>query len=102
LARNQLSASIHVELAYMEMASPTLEETAFKILNQETKSCLKIKTIYIAPFFMAQGAHLRNDVPLQVSALRQRYPEIQFELHSAIGEDPPVQHEMIERLGRLI
>ena len=57
-----------VIIAYLEFMHPTLPE-AISGLTAEGAT-----TIDIVPAFMAQGGHLKRDLPLLVEAARARHP----------------------------
>lgn len=40
--------------------------------------------------FLGAGRHAREDLPVLVDALRVRYPKVQFEVLTAIGENEAV------------
>lgn len=71
---------IVVELAFLEFMQPALADTV-------TKLALAGHTaITIAPLFMAQGGHLKNDVPKILDAIRARHPDTDITLLPAIGD----------------
>lgn len=88
-------------LSYMERAHPTFEESLTKLLAENKN----IRKILVAPIFMANGGHLREDVPRLVRMGKDKYPGIQFDQLSAIGEDAYVQHAIMtsicEHIDRL-
>ena len=71
-----------IALAYLELMSPGLGE-AVEGLVAEGASCI---TVY--PLFMAQGGHLKQDLPRMLEPLRARHPHIPIALESAIGDAP--------------
>lgn len=73
-----------VELAFLELMPPALDE----VLEQLAAS--GHERITIAPLFMAQGGHLKQDLPKLLDSLRQRHPGISLELLPAVGEVEPV------------
>ena len=73
-----------IELAYLELMSPTLEE-AIDSLAKEGASA-----ITVFPLFMAQGGHLKQDLPRILDAIRAGYPHVPISLESAIGEVPEI------------
>lgn len=75
---------IPVELAFMEFLSPTLEEAADRLV------ALGVQSLSVVPVFLAQGGHLKRDVPALVDALRQRHPACGVRLAVAVGEADPV------------
>jgi sirohydrochlorin cobaltochelatase len=73
-----------VELAYLELMSPTLEEAIDSLARQ---GALAI-TVY--PVFMAQGGHLKQDLPRILDAIRASYPRIPIALEPPIGDVPRI------------
>jgi len=73
-----------IGLAYLEFMSPTLDE-AVAALAQEGAS-----SITVFPLFMAQGGHLKDDLPRMVEALRQSHPHLPICMETALGDVPEV------------
>jgi sirohydrochlorin cobaltochelatase len=69
-----------IELAYLELMSPTLEEAIQSLVSQGAPA------ITVFPLFMAQGGHLKQDLPKILDAIRANHPRIPIALESAIGE----------------
>jgi len=44
--------------------------------------------VRIVPMFLGVGRHAREDLPQLVQSLTQAYPQMGFELTSALGEHP--------------
>lgn len=80
-----------VTLAFMEMAEPTLATVVASLVSQPTPPT----HIDILPLFMAQGGHLKHDVPRQVEAMQSQYPAIQFGLMPPVGQHPLVVQAML-------
>jgi sirohydrochlorin cobaltochelatase len=73
-------ADVAVELAFLEVMQPSLQE-AVDLLVAAGK-----RHITIAPLFMAQGAHLKQDLARSLRELRHRHADVQFKLLPAAGE----------------
>ena len=73
-----------IALAYLELMSPTLEEAIAELAAEGALA------ITVFPLFMAQGAHLKQDIPRILDAIRATHPRIPIALESAIGEVPEV------------
>jgi sirohydrochlorin cobaltochelatase len=73
-----------VELAYLEFMAPTLDEAIGAVIA-EGAPC-----VTVFPLFMAEGGHLRRDVPRVLQDVRARHPHIPIVLETAIGEVPEV------------
>ncbi len=73
-----------VELAFLEFMEPSLPDAIAKLVKAAYKH------ITIAPLFMAQGGHLRKDLPKILDALRGDYPGVTLSLLPAIGDVDPI------------
>lgn len=80
--------AVRVELAFLELMAPSLADCAAGLVLE---GC---RRIVILPMFIAQGGHLKRDVPEIVAGLRARHPGIEFELAQAVGETDSVIRAM--------
>jgi len=76
--------ALTVELAFLELMSPVLGEVL------ERLAATGHARITIAPLFMAQGGHLKQDLPRLLDELRRRHPAIVLDLLLPVGEAEPV------------
>lgn len=74
-----------IALAYLESMVPTLEDAVSNVVVQGAAA------ITIFPLFMAQGGHLKHDLPRIVAAIRQGYPHVPIALESAMGDVPQIR-----------
>ena len=72
-------------LAYMEFVYPTLAEVVRK-LQQDGKAHLRV-----LPLFLAAGVHVAEDIPRQIAACEESFPQVKIELLQPIGEHPRLQ-----------
>ena len=72
-------------LAYMEFISPTLLDVAEEAVRDGKLQLL------VLPFFLAAGAHLAEDIPVQVANAQRRFPQLQIKLLPPIGDHPRVK-----------
>lgn len=77
-----------VELAFLEFMSPTLSECVQAHITAGATQ------IAIVPMFIAQGGHLKRELPEMVAALRSTYPAVQFSLSGPIGQVDTVMQAM--------
>jgi len=80
----QSAPDVRVELAFMEFMSPTLDQAVDAVVADGARA------VTVVPIFLAQGGHLKRDVPLRVDAARRRHPDTNFTLAPAIGENEGV------------
>ena len=69
-----------IELAFLEMMSPTLEEAIASVIAEGALA------VTVFPLFMAQGGHLKQDLPRILEAIRESHPHIPIALEPPIGE----------------
>lgn len=73
-----------VELAFLEIMQPSLSE-AIEALRGEG-----VREIVVVPAFMAQGGHLKRDLPELIRREQVRYKDCVIRQAKAIGEAPAV------------
>ena len=71
-----------VALAYLESMAPTLAEAVAELAARGASS------ITVFPLFLAQGGHLKHDVPRLLESIRTAHPHLPIALESALGDDP--------------
>ncbi|WP_419811734.1 sirohydrochlorin chelatase [Bacterioplanoides sp.] len=94
--RGDLHDSERVELAYMELAEPTMEHAITELVAEGYQQ------VDILPLFFAAGRHLRKDVPNMLEALQQQLTDQGYDaeltLHSPIGLEP----EMANAISKVV
>jgi sirohydrochlorin cobaltochelatase len=79
-----------IQLAFLEAMQPNLTDViAEQVSAGATDFC-------VVPLFMAQGGHLRHDVPRLIEQIQQRYPQISVRLTSPIGEVEPILEQIAQ------
>lgn len=73
-----------IVLAYLEVMAPALDEAIDSLAAQGAVA------ITVFPLFMAQGGHLKQDVPRILDAIRAAHPNIPIALESAVGDVPEI------------
>lgn len=89
LWRNQYPKTL-VELAFLEMMQPSLEEAVASLGAQGAGE------ITVVPVFFGQGGHLRNDFPVLLDQCRDKFPNIQLSATPAVGEDIAVLQAIVD------
>lgn len=82
-------AHIIVELAFMELCEPSLEQVCESFAKQG------IQQINVYPVFFAAGRHLRIDVPKQLADLETEF-NIKTTLHPPVGQEKAVQNAITQ------
>ncbi len=71
-----------VVLAYLELMQPGLADAAAGLIADG------VDELTVVPLFMAQGGHLKRDLPLLLEELRAAHPGLRITLTPAIGDVP--------------
>ncbi len=80
--------AVRVELAFLEFMSPGLAESVDALAAEA------YERVIILPMFIAQGGHLKRELPEMVAALRQKHSSLELVLMGAVGEQEPVVQAM--------
>lgn len=72
---------IQVELAFLDFMTPNLPDLVTQLVAD---GCRKV---IVSPIFLGQGGHVLRDVPVMLAQLRSQYPDVDFHLAEAVGED---------------
>src|SRR2546430_16854376 len=73
------AAGMQVELAFLEFMSPSLDEAAARLAGKG------IETVVIVPLFLAQGAHLKRELPKMGERIGKRHAKTAFQVAAAVG-----------------
>ncbi|MFA7290983.1 MAG: CbiX/SirB N-terminal domain-containing protein [Rhodocyclaceae bacterium] len=84
----QRDPSLRVELAFLEFMSPNLGDCARTLVQEGYEA------ISVVPMFIAQGGHLKNDVPVLMDELRNAHPDVRFILSPPVGEAEAIVQAM--------
>jgi sirohydrochlorin cobaltochelatase len=71
---------MRVELAFLDMMEPTLDAAVAALAAED------IGRITVIPLFLAQGGHLKEDLPRLLDDIRRHHPALQIDVTSAIGD----------------
>lgn len=88
---SELLGGVSVTVAFLQLADPGLEEAV--------ESCIAAgaRRIAVVPFFLFPGAHVREDIPRALEALRARHPGVELHLANALGGHPKLAEVAAER-----
>ena len=77
---DQKQPGIRVELAFLELMPPTLASAVAGLAAEG------IGHITVVPLFLAQGGHLKQDLPRLIDDIRGHYPSLRIDVTQAIGD----------------
>ena len=68
-----------VECAFLELAEPLIPDGVNSLVDQGAKS------IVVVPYFLAKGAHVRDDIPEAVALAQAAHPNITITVSNYFG-----------------
>ena len=71
---------IRVELAFLELMQPTLSAAVAGLATEG------IWRVTVVPLFLAQGGHLKEDLPRLLDDIRRHHPALRIDVTTAIGD----------------
>lgn len=78
-----------VELAFMELSNPSLEEACIAAKKDG------FQEIRVLPLFLAVGRHLKSDVPKMIAEYETKHG-LHIELLPPIGQHPAIENAMFD------
>lgn len=84
--------------ANMELCSPTIGEVVMKAVAENNN----LKKIAIAPYFLFEGIHIKEDIPEIIKRLEGEYKNIEFSFGKPLGVDPSLADLLIKRAEDII
>lgn len=75
-----MAVADEVVLAFLEFMTPTLAEAMDDLARRG------VTRVELIPMFLAQGGHLKRDLPDMIDAARARHPQLAIRLAPAVGE----------------
>lgn len=72
--------NLPVQLAFLELMQPALADAVAGMAADG------IKRITLVPLFLAQGGHLKEDLPRLLDDVRRRHPGVTIDVTEAIGD----------------
>lgn len=76
------SPGLPVRLAFLEFMAPSLDAAVDAMAGEG------LARITLVPLFLAQGGHLKHDLPRMLDAIRARHPAVDIRVTPAIGDSP--------------
>lgn len=80
-----------VEGAFMELASPSIEETVAKIVDNG------VNDIVAVPYFLFPGIHIKEDIPEIIAALMSKHRGLKITMTEPIGYDDLICEILLKR-----
>ena len=80
--------------AFLELMEPGLADAARQAIQDGAAQ------LVVVPVFLAQGGHVRRDVPRILDGIRAQYPGVEIELRPAVGEAQVVIDAMAQLIVR--
>ena len=82
-----------VEVAFREMHPPDIQSAIDRCVAQGAERIL------LMPYFLFVGAHVREDLPAEMTLAQQRYPLVEFAMGSHLGAHRKLAEIVIERIA---
>lgn len=82
-----------VEVAFLQLAEPLLEEGLARCVAQGAHRVLLI------PYFLYLGAHVGSDIPHKLAEARRRYPGVEIVQGNHLGVHPKLVEVVLDRIA---
>lgn len=78
--------------AHMELAEPSLQDVV-ALLHEQS-----VTDIFILPYFLYNGNHIKIDIPEIIEELKVKYPEMKFSLGQPLGKNPVIADIILQQV----
>ncbi|MDZ4184765.1 MAG: CbiX/SirB N-terminal domain-containing protein [Desulfuromonadales bacterium] len=82
-----------VEVAFREMHPPDIQSAIDRCVAQGAERIL------LMPYFLFVGAHVREDLPAEMTLAQERYPQVEFAMGNHLGAHRKLAEIVIERIA---
>ena len=72
---------INIRYAFLELTKPSITECIEDIINNEDA-----REIQVLPYFLAEGKHVKVDIPNEIEELRTNNKNVEIELLPHLGK----------------
>jgi sirohydrochlorin cobaltochelatase len=91
---DRLGNRCRVALAFLEFMQPPLADAVGGLAADG------IAEVLLVPLFMAQGGHLKHDLPIRIAELRVRHPTLALRVAPAVGDVDEILAAIVEWILR--
>jgi sirohydrochlorin ferrochelatase len=81
-----------VAYASLQLSEPDLASVVQELADAG------MKRILVAPFLIATGQHVKEDIPNELAALREKHPGVEMHLGSPLGADERLAEILLDRV----
>lgn len=83
---------LNIKPAFFSLARPTIEDSMAELVAEGATS------IYLMPYFLFNGQHVRSDIPEQTAKCREKYPGVPIEIMPTLQDEPAMEEIILDRL----
>ena len=89
--KKEINISVQ-EIAFLELASPSIDETMEKIIMAGARDIL------VVPVLLFAAAHFKRDIPEELLAVKERFPEVSFYVSKPFDLHPKMIDLVLKRI----
>lgn len=95
MVKERLKDSI-VEGAFISFFKIDIEHGLKSLINKG------VREIYIIPYFLFEGVHVKEDIPRKVNEVLKDYPDVKYKIGKTLGTDIRLSEIVADRINELI
>ena len=85
-----------VQCAFLELAEPSIAEGIQQCVDKGATE------IIVQPYFLSAGRHVSEDIPGEVDATRERYPDVSIKIIPYLGAIDKIADLMVKQAGEAL
>jgi sirohydrochlorin ferrochelatase len=84
-----------LEEAYLQFRDKNLEKGLLSLIQRGADD------IKVIPYFLFEGVHIKEDIPAEIRAFNERYPNVRITLGSTLGADRRLADIVADRVREI-
>ncbi len=81
-----------IKPTFFSIARPSIEDRIAELAEEG------VNHVYVVPYFLFNGQHVRVDIPAQIELCMQKHPGIKIDVMPTLQNEPAMEEIMLDRL----
>ncbi len=82
----------HIKAGFLELAEPLIPDVLEQCIHSGAQE------IHVFPYFLSAGRHVTKDVPNEVKAIQDKYPEITITMQPYLGSNQTLPQLILKQI----
>jgi sirohydrochlorin ferrochelatase len=85
-----------IEEAYLQFRDKNLEKGLLSLIERGADE------IKVIPYFLFEGVHIKEDIPAELEAFKERFPNVSIAMGGTLGADRRLAEIIADRVRQIV